>query len=155
MSSWGDVAYGRNQDDIDEYIDEDRGDVRESIWDWHNQQDYAQNQNDLKDQQDDARASWGDAANPPDEQDLYAQGQQAKEQRRGPGSRGGTPAAFQHGQTSTTYPGGIDQRRAKRKINQVRHPIETGKKEVLKKAKKKSWWPGTKSHSFHNPNGQR
>lgn len=133
---------------------EDRGDVQTSIWDDDVQEQYEDDELDKQRREEEARDSWGNAA-----QDRWGDQDddepQPAKRPRGPGSRGGTPAAFKHGQQSKTYPGGIDHRRAKKKINEVRHPVHTTKKKIKKKAKGSWWWPGSQSHTFHNPNGQR
>lgn len=147
MSTWGDVAASRNQQSTDEYQNETR-----SIWDERSVDDYDDWQDQRRQDQDDARDSWSDL----DDQDPYVDAKQAKQARRGPGSRGGTPAEFKHAQQRQEVLG-RDTRGAKKKINQARHPIQTGGKAAKKKIKKSSLWGkvGPQSHSFHNPNGSR
>jgi hypothetical protein len=147
MSAWGDVASYRNQRPIDEYRNDHR-----SIWDEHNIDDYDDWQAEKQAREQEARDSWG---NDGGDQDRWGDdGDDDEQPRRGPGSRGGTPSEFKHGQQRTEFLG-HDTREAKRKINKARHPVQTGGRAVKKKAKRSRWWPGGQSHSFHNPNGSR
>jgi hypothetical protein len=138
------------------YGDEDRGDVKTSIWDWHNRQDYAQNQNDRQDQQDDARDSWG---NPDDDpwsgENAEPSDTGGDDELQGKGNRG-NPAWGKPGNGYDPYapvPRGSyrhtdkyhkTKTQAKRKINKTK-PVKAyhwfgEQKKKAKKVKKKGFW---------------
>jgi len=135
--------------------EQDRGDVKTSIHDWDNQQDYAQWQNDRKDQQDDARDSWG---NP--DQDRWGEDPESPDtggdaEPRGKGSRG-NPAWQGAGSGYDPYapvPRGSyrhtdrfhkGKTAAKRKINKTppmrAHHWFGEQKKKARKIKKKGFW---------------